>query len=150
MKKFMYSSLLLISSLMLLSCSDSTPLTFNKADYKGQWLIVNYWATWCQPCITELPALNAFSKKYAKDKISVIGINFDGKSTQELTEFLEPLELNFPLFSQFPLADYQLSLPQVLPTTYIIAPDGRLKNTLVGPQDEASLLTALKVAQKAA
>lgn len=108
---------------------------------KHQWLIVNYWATWCQPCLTEMPELNAFYQKH-KQQVLVIGVNFDGISDEKINRFAKKLGIDFPLTAHFPLAHYGIKAIPTLPATFIISPQGKKVLALYGPQ------TAEKLEQK--
>lgn len=111
-------------------------------DLEGRWLVVNYWAEWCAPCREELPELNALDN--VADNIQVVGIHFDAYEGAELLELSERMDIRFPVLGHDFAAAYDLPLPQVLPTTYIINPAGELAHTLQGPQDEAGLLALIQ------
>ena len=102
--------------------------------------MINYWAEWCKPCIKEIPELNLLAQEYPK--IKVLGVNFDGASGDELERQVEQLGISFPTLATDPSAELGTSRPMVIPTTLILAPDGTLKDTLVGPQTLESLLAA--------
>src|SRR5690554_8199665 len=80
--------------LMLLSASGCEKIELERADgtqanwdkYRGQWVLVNYWAEWCKPCLEEIPELNELDK--APD-IAVLGVNFDGVTGAPLVELGE-------------------------------------------------------------
>ena len=121
---------------------DSQGNRLSFSDYRGKWLVVNYWATWCKPCLTELPELNALYSAYA-DKLVVLGVSFDHLPAAEIQQFAQPLHLKFPLLSQFPTEKFGIKDIPTLPVTFLISPQGKLAQTLYGPQTEASLLTAM-------
>ena len=110
------------------------------ASIQGHWAVINYWAEWCKPCIKEIPELNRLAAEYPG--IKVLGVNFDGASGEELARQVEQLGIAFPLLANDPSAELGTSRPMVLPTTLILAPDGTLADTLVGPQTLESLLAA--------
>lgn len=112
------------------------------SDYQGKWLIVNYWATWCKPCLVELPELSALHNQLP-DKLVVLGVSFDHLSNAEIQQFAAPLKLNFPLLSEFPISKFGIDNIPSLPVTFIIDPRGQLAETLYGPQTKQSLLTAI-------
>ena len=102
--------------------------------------MINYWAEWCKPCIKEIPELNRLAQQYPT--IKVLGVNFDGASGDELDRQIEKFGIAFPILATDPAAELGTSRPMVLPTTLILAPDGTLADTLVGPQTLESLLAA--------
>lgn len=116
--------------------------SYTAQDLDGRWLVVNYWAEWCAPCREELPELNALDQ--VADNIQVVGIHFDAYEGAELLELSERMDIRFPVLGHDFAAAYDLPLPQVLPTTYIINPAGELAHTLQGPQDEAGLLALIQ------
>jgi thiol-disulfide isomerase/thioredoxin len=104
---------------------------------RGQWVLINYWAQWCKPCIEEIPELNALDRKY--DNVTVLGVNFDGATGEELANQTRQLGLAFASLEQDPAAELGVPRPVVLPSTLVLDPEGRLVTTLVGPQTLASL-----------
>jgi len=100
--------------------------------FKGKYLIVNYWATWCSPCIKELPELVQFNKEYSQ-KAVVIGVNLEDIDKKELDNFVKKFNINYPNFK----ADivYQLLGLELVgyPTTYIFNSKGSLIKTIQGP-----------------
>ncbi len=110
------------------------------ADYSGRWLVINYWATWCKPCIKEIPELNALASNYPQ--VAVLGYNFDGIAGEALAAEAAALGIAFGLLQEDPSGQFGLSLPQVLPTTLVIDPEGQLVSSLVGPQTLESLALA--------
>lgn len=105
-------------------------------------LIVNYWATWCAPCIKEIPELNDLAKTHA-DVLTLVGINFDQPEGEEAIDQTERMGIEFPVLAGNPANILGVETPAVLPTTYIIAPGGELHATLVGPQTEDTILAAM-------
>ena len=110
------------------------------ADFQGRWVVINYWAKWCKPCIKEIPELNALDRKYPQ--VAVLGVNYDGASGEALQAQIDDLDIQFPIILAEPSSTLGVELPSVLPTTLILNPDGKLVATLVGPQDLESLALA--------
>jgi len=102
------------------------------ADYKGKWIIVNYWATWCPPCQEEIPDLVDFHDRKDDDAV-VLGINFEDVGKEQLAAFVDSFMISYPILRSEPLAVTPLGLVPGLPTTYIIAPDGSPVARQVGP-----------------
>lgn len=112
------------------------------AELQGRYQLVNYWAEWCAPCREELPELNALASAYSE--LAVIGIHFDRAEGADLLALSERMGIAFPVLGHDFAQAYDLALPQVLPTTYVLGPEGELRETLQGPQDKAALLQALR------
>lgn len=136
--------------LLLLGCKQTADLYDSQGQplylstYKGKWLVINYWATWCHPCLKELPELNALYQQH-KDKLVVIGVNFDGLSNEEIHQFTQSLHLTFPLTSQFPLNKFGIKGEiSSLPMTFLISSQGKLVKIFYGPQTQKNLWEVIK------
>ncbi|MGD2075068.1 MAG: TlpA disulfide reductase family protein [Gammaproteobacteria bacterium] len=103
------------------------------ADYRGKWVIVNYWATWCPPCQEEIPELVDFHERHKNDDAVVIGINFEDVGRDQLESFVESYLISYPILRSEPLPETPLGPIPGLPTTYIVAPDGSPVARQVGP-----------------
>lgn len=127
--------------LSLLACSrqEAVPPAADLDALRGQWVVVNYWAKWCKPCIEEIPQLNALDGHY--DTVTVLGVNYDGAQGAELEQQRRELGVAFASVAD-PSAQLGTPRPEVLPTTLIVDPQGQVVDTLVGPQSLASLLAA--------
>jgi len=109
--------------------------------HRGQWVLVNYWAKWCKPCIKEIPELNTLDQSRAD--VTVLGVNYDGLVGEELLQQLEELKVAFANLPNDPSAQLGVPRPVVLPTTFILDPQGTIVSTLVGPQTLETLEQAL-------
>jgi thiol-disulfide isomerase/thioredoxin len=134
--------LALAATILLAACGADRPgsTDFRLSDYKGRWLVVNYWAEWCKPCIKEIPELNALDAKYPQ--VAVVGVNFDGETGDILRQQVDQLGIAFPVVQEEPSAALGVDLPSVLPATFIFNPDGKLAHSLVGPQTLETLAAA--------
>jgi thiol-disulfide isomerase/thioredoxin len=106
---------------------------------RGQWVVINYWAIWCKPCIQEIPELNALDEL---PEVTVLGVNYDGAAAEELRQQIEQLDIAFEVLANDPASELGIDRPVVLPTTLILDPAGELRTTLVGPQTFESLAQA--------
>ena len=100
----------------------------------GKHWIVNFWATWCPPCIEEMPAMNAAREALDPASIGMLAVNV-GESPKAIEAFLEEVPIDFPVL----LGDGALTLPDwgasALPTTLVVDADGRVILEAVGPRD---------------
>jgi thiol-disulfide isomerase/thioredoxin len=110
--------------------------------FRGQWLFVNYWAEWCAPCLEEIPELNAFHAE--QEDARVLGINYDRLEASVMRGQVAKLEIRFPVAVGDPGELLNVSLPEVLPSTYVFDPEGRRVDVLRGPQDRASLEAVMR------
>lgn len=110
----------------------------------GKRIFINYWAEWCKPCITEIPELNEFALQH-KDKVIVLGFNFDRKQGAELLAAMQKTGMAFPATMTDPASVF--SIPDIggLPTTLVLDEQGRLITALMGPQTAATLEGALLI-----
>ena len=122
--------------------SGSNPQQVNLKDLQGQWLVINYWAVWCKPCIEEIPELNSFARQHSQ-QARVFGVNFDGINGEELSAATAQLRIDFPTLTIDPASQLGYERPSVLPTTIVINPQGQLQQILLGPQTAASLSQAI-------
>ena len=138
----MRSVLILAAILSLLGCTkNGTGATAPSLEgLQGQWVVINYWAQWCAPCIKEIPELNRLDQDYAR--VTVVGVNYDGTVGHELELQRQKLGVTFASLESDPAAQLGIPRPVVLPTTLILDPTGRLVATLIGPQTLASLVQA--------
>ena len=105
----------------------------NLSVYKGKWVIVNYWATWCPPCIEEMPELQTFHDDHAEQEAVVIGINIEMISKPQLQHFLDSFFISYPIYVVHPSQQSELGQVPGLPTTFIVSPDGEVVAKQVGP-----------------
>lgn len=104
------------------------------SDYRGQWVVLNYWASWCPPCRHEIPDLIQFHQM--RDDVSVIGINQERVNAEQLKELVDRFDISYPVY--FDLRGMKGKISDILPvrglpTSYFITPDGRAVYEHVGP-----------------
>jgi len=105
------------------------------ADYKGKWVLVNFWASWCLPCRAEAPALEEFQQRHGHSRFTVVGID-----TQDLTDdaraFVERYGLSYPQLRDGggDLADEYGTTG--VPENFLVDPTGKVRLVAPGPVDE--------------
>ncbi|QWT18446.1 TlpA family protein disulfide reductase [Bacillus sp. NP157] len=115
---------------------------FDLAAQRGKWVIVNYWATWCVPCIKEMPDISAFVQ--SRKDVTAIGLAFEDSDPKDIRAFLEKHRVAYPIAQLDVMAPPKdFDSPKGLPTTYLIAPDGHVAKRFVGPVDGAKLSQAI-------
>jgi thiol-disulfide isomerase/thioredoxin len=120
---------------------DIEGVKYKLADQKGRWVVVNFWAPWCPPCIAELPELNSLQQQH-KD-VLVIGVSVQYKKRQEVTDMVKNLEVTYPIV----LGDEDTAADfggiEGLPTTFIYSPDGKLVSKQDGPVSQKGIEQAM-------
>jgi len=117
------------------------------SDYKGKWIIVNYWATWCPPCRVEMPELTLLHEQHKDKDAVVIGVNYESNPVPEVKKFIEEFMINFPVVREKNGADgYTTSFGPLkgLPTTYMVAPNGKVVAARTGMVDQKMLEAFMK------
>ena len=115
---------------------------FDLAQRRGKWVVVNYWATWCKPCLKEIPDLTAFDA--ARDDVDVIGLAYEEIEPDAMREFLGRHPAGYPIaiIDTFaPPVDFET--PRGLPMTWLIAPDGTVAKRFLGPITSQDLAAAI-------
>lgn len=116
--------------------------TFTLAEQRGKWVVVNYWATWCGPCLKEMPELDELD--HAREDVVVLGLAFEDTTPEDLRKFLESRPVGYaiaPVDVYAPPAAF--AVPKGLPTTHLIAPDGSVQESFIGPVTRADLERAM-------
>ncbi len=94
--------------------------------YEGKWLIINYWATWCSPCLEEVPDLVALYDDRKTKDLMVIGIVFEYDTLKEVKRYVDDMLMSYPIVLGNTAVAKQIGSAEVLPTTYIFNPQGKM------------------------
>jgi thiol-disulfide isomerase/thioredoxin len=103
---------------------DMAGKTHSLAGYKGKWVLVNYWATWCPPCQEEIPDLIALHEK--RRDLAILGIALEYQSDKEVRTFVDDNLMSYPIVLGDDKLIEQIGTTEVLPTSYIFNPQGQL------------------------
>ena len=117
------------------------------SDYKGKWVIINLWATWCPPCLVEIPDLILFHEEHKDKDAIVIGVNYETIDLEKVKAFADSQMINFPVVRfkgkvdgrTTPFGDLK-----GLPTTYMVTPEGSVVAARVGMVDQKMLETFME------
>lgn len=122
-----------------LTLTDLQGVSHSLADYRGQVVLVNLWATWCEPCKEEMPTLQAYYEKHKKNGFTIIAVN-DGDPTVDVIQFVKDFELTFPIWlDPTYIATEQAFKTLGLPSSYVIDRNGTVRLQWVGGIEKRAL-----------
>ena len=108
------------------------------ADYRGRWVLVNLWASWCPPCREEAPVLERFSRRYRGRDTTVLGINVQDNSDDALA-FLSEFQASYPQLRSIGDERSDAFGSNGVPENFLVDPSGHLALIVPGPVDERLL-----------
>lgn len=135
-------SMVLLASLSWAAYETEEPVDFTLAqlgggevslsDFRGEWVVVNYWATWCAPCRKEIPDLSLLHDE--REDVTVLGLAYEELDDADFFEFLEDFEVTYPILKVDVFDPPEpFGAPKVLPTTVILDRQGRAVKAFLGP-----------------
>ena len=106
--------------------------TVHLADFRGKGVLLNFWATWCQPCKIEMPWFVELQKQYGPQGLQVVGVAMDDASPEDIAKFAKDLGVNYPvLIGKEAVGDAYGGIP-FMPETFYIGRDGKVVDKVVG------------------
>ena len=128
--------------ILLFACQKNDIEVFNGSNtnltqLEGNWVVINYWADWCAPCIKEIPELNKFANEN-KD-ILVFTFNFDQLDQEDLAPIAKKFNIEVPSLVTHPRDIWGIQTPPAVPATFFINPNGELSLSLFRPQTKDAL-----------
>jgi peroxiredoxin len=114
------------------------------ADYRGKVVVINFWATWCEPCRDEMPSMQRLKNRLAGKPFVVLAVNV-GESEARIGEFLQKLPLDFTFLRDHSSAVMKAWGVRGLPASFVVGPDGRIRYSHIGELnwDDEKLLSTL-------
>jgi peroxiredoxin len=126
--------------------TDLSGKTVRLADFKGEIVLLDFWATWCAPCREEIPDFVELQKQYAEKGFTFLGISLDEEGAAVVKPFTQELGINYPVV----IGNTQVSAAyggiQALPTAFLIGRDGRILEAFVGDRAKADFERAIRSA----
>lgn len=95
-------------------------------DFRGKVVLVNFWATWCEPCRDEMPSFERLRASLAGRPFEILAVNL-AEPPSRIRGYLEKMPMTFPVLLDADMAAAKAWGARVLPATYVIAPDGRIR-----------------------
>lgn len=137
-----YRISVILFTLLVLSAPSSAAVDFvlpdihgmehKLSDYRGKWVVVNYWATWCGPCLQEIPELDAFHARHKDKDAVVLGVNAENIDPASLREFVDEHFMTYPVLLWKSEDMSPLGPIYGLPSTYLISPAGEIATMHLG------------------
>lgn len=121
------------------------------SDFKGKWVVVNYWATWCPPCVKEIPELAAFHEAHVNKDAVVLAVNHEDKDPASVRTFMDNFMATMPIVRapEGPASKTPFGPLKGLPTTFMITPQGELIAAHTGMVNQEALENFIKENSKA-
>ena len=118
--------------------------TFTLSDHRGDVIVLNFWATWCVPCLAEMPEFIQMQEELRDQGVQFVGVSHDAGGLDDIRPVAEQLDVNYPLLPD-PEMDIsaQFGGVQVLPTTFVLDREGAIHASAYGALDRAELLDLL-------
>lgn len=108
--------------------------------HRGRVVLVNFWATWCEPCRAEMPSMQALADRLGPDRLVVVGVNYQ-ESEVRIQRFLATMPVKFTILLDRDGAAAKAWTRRIFPTSVLVGPDGRARTVVVGEFDWASEAT---------
>ena len=108
------------------------------ADYKGKVVLLNIWATWCSPCVEEMPSMEKLYQQLKTEDFEILAVSMDISGTEAVLPFMKKYKLSFPALTDTEGAIKSLYQTTGVPETFIIDKDGTIVEKVIGPRDWAS------------
>ena len=106
--------------------------TLKLSDYRGKAVLLNFWATWCEPCKIEMPWFVDLQKKYGPQGLQVLGVAMDDSAPKDIAEFAQKMGVNYPIVIGKEEVGTQYGGVQYLPSSFYIGRDGKIVDRVFG------------------
>lgn len=126
------------------SLEDIQGNTHRLEDYRGKWVLINFWATWCPPCLSEIPELSSLHNSHKDKDLVVIGIAMDSGSSRKVADFSQAHRISYPVVMGNRKIAAQIGPLDVLPTSFLFSPKGEQVSYQAGEVTRKSVETYIK------
>jgi peroxiredoxin len=114
------------------------------SDFRGKAVLLNFWATWCEPCKVEMPWFVELQKEYGPQGFQILGVSIDEGGTDEIAKFAQKMGVNYPVLLGKEAVEQSYGGVGVLPTTFFIDRDGKLVAREFGLQSRSVFVDHIK------
>ncbi|MGH9579047.1 MAG: TlpA disulfide reductase family protein, partial [Terriglobales bacterium] len=104
------------------------------ADYRGKVVLINFWATWCAPCLAEMPSIGKLRASLAGQPFAVLAVNL-AEPESRIRRFMEQVPLDFPVLLDKDSGTAKAWQARILPASFLVGPDGRIRYSVLGEID---------------
>src|SRR5713226_10706223 len=120
--------------------------TVKLSDYRGKAVLLNFWATWCEPCKIEMPWFVELQNQYGAQGLQIVGVAMDDASKEDIAKFAKSMCVNYPiLIGKESIGDQYGGIP-ALPETFFIGRDGKMVDKIIGLRGKSEIEDAVKKA----
>jgi peroxiredoxin len=120
--------------------------TVRLADFRGKGVLLNFWATWCQPCKIEMPWFEELQREYRSQGLQVVGIAMDDASKEDIAKFAKEMGVNYPILLGKEAVGDAYGGVQFLPSTFFIDRDGKVVDRIFGLRSRSEIEDDIKLA----
>jgi cytochrome c biogenesis protein CcmG, thiol:disulfide interchange protein DsbE len=106
--------------------------TVRLEDYKGKIVLINFWATWCAPCQSEMPELVKLQKKYRAKGLQILGVTYEPEKLRAVNRVALKFKINYPLLFGSEELSKQYKIEEVLPVTILVDREGKIQSQILG------------------
>ena len=114
------------------------------SDYHGKAVVVNFWATWCGPCKTEMPWLVDLQQKYGPEGLQILGVAMDDSGKDTISEFANYMHINYPVLMGKEAVAQRYGNVQFLPATFYVDRNGKIVDRVFGIVDRSEIEANVK------
>ncbi len=118
--------------------------TFTLSDHAGSVIVVNFWATWCKPCVDEMPEFVELQEEYGANRLQFVGISVDQRGFEAIKPFAERMSINYPLVVADSDVIEKYGGVSVIPTTFIVGKGGQIRDKIIGRTTRTELMSVVR------
>ncbi len=115
------------------------------SDFRGKAVLLNFWATWCQPCRIEMPWFEEMQREYGPQGLQVVGVAMDDASTEDIAKFAKEMGVNYPILLGKESVGDAYGGVEFLPSTFFIDRQGKIVDRIFGLRNRSEIEDDIKL-----